>query len=57
MSKDVEVGKDIQNGDRNALRPIRLRDIDLNFKQILIIMVILWGAAITGAFLWSLLGH
>lgn len=55
MSVDNRIGKGAQSDNQTKVRVKRLRDIDLTFKQILIIMVILWLWVAGGYILWSII--
>jgi stress response protein SCP2 len=55
MSADNEVGRGAQDDNQIKVRPKRLRDIELSFRQILIIMVILWLWVAGGYMLWSII--
>lgn len=55
MSIDSELGKGAQDGNKTKVRVKRLRDIDLSFKQILIIMVIMWLWVAGGYMVWSII--
>ena len=55
MSVDNKVGKGAQDSNQTKVKVKRLRDIDLSFKQILIIMAILWLWVAGGYILWSMI--